>query len=331
MPDEIETAEQLIAYAVLSEIVIHELSATRTTTLDPHGIDLPPDELHAPDSAEDEAALGFFTRLDGTQLGVRSRVATSNAYGSFLVDGEALFDLPAPVSSRHPDIVHEFAEQVGAPVVFPYIRAAVSALASQLSVPATPLPILRAGDVTLTRDDEPAIEEEPSEFFLHGTVARTTEDGDEEQVAEFFVDQETGRLTRIGGEGQTPDADELLDLIAKLPTPEEMTAEWIVRNHGEEGIRQSLEALRQANGDAATDQMLAEVDEAVAHIEAEEAFNSLNIAIKSLDASIVTVRSADTDASAARSGEGADISAALLGAAEQVRDSWVRVQNALSD
>ncbi|WP_240630890.1 hypothetical protein [Mycolicibacterium sp. GF69] len=331
MPEEIETAEQLIALAVLGEIVIHEMSAVRMTRPDPAGINLPPEELHAPDSPDDDAALSFSTRLDGTQLAVRSRVETSNAYGSFMVDGEAVFDLPVPVSNRHSDIVFQFVEQVGAPVVFPYIRSAVAALAAQLSVPATPLPILRAGDVILTHDDEPAIEEEPSEFFMHGTLLGTTEDGVQEQIGEFFLDKETGMLTRIGGEGQTPDADELLDLIAGFPRPEEVTAEWIVRNHGEEGIRQSLESLRQANGDAATDQMLAEVDEAVAHIEAEVAFDSLHIAIKSLDASIATFRSTDTDASAARSVEGADIPTALLDAAKQVRDSWVRVQNALSD
>ena len=331
MPDEIETAEQLIALAVLGEIVIHEVSAVRMTRPDPAGINLPPDELHAPDSADDDATLCFATRLDGNQLGVRSRVETSNAYGTFVVDGEALFDLPAPVSAEHAGIVHEFTEQIGAPVVFPYIRTAVAALAAQLAVPASPLPVLRAGDVTLTHDDEPAIEDEPSEFFMHGTVTRATDDGGQEHVAEFFMDEQTGMLTRIGGEGQTPDADDFLNLIAELPPPEEVTAEWIVRNHGDEGIRQSLESLRQANGDAATDQMLAEVDEAVAHIEAEEAFDSLHIAIKSLDASIATVRSTDTDASTARSVESADIPAALLDAAKQVRDSWIRVQNALSD
>ena len=207
----------------------------------------------------------------------------------------------------------------------------MAALAAQLAVPASPLPVLRAGDVTLKRDDEPAIEDEPSEFFMHGTVTRTTDDGGQEHVAEFFMDEQTGMLTRIGGEGQTPDADDFLNLIAELPRPEEVTAEWIVRNHGDEGIRQSLESLRQANGDAETDQMLAEVDEAVAHIEAEGAFDSLHVAIKSLDAAIATVRSTDTDASAARNDEDADIPAALLHAAKQVRDSWIRVQNALSD
>ncbi|ORA56845.1 hypothetical protein BST22_01615 [Mycolicibacterium chubuense] len=253
---------------------------------------------------------------------------TSNAYGSFMVDGEAVFDLPVPVSKRHSDIVFQFVEQVGAPVVFPYIRSTVAALAAQLSVPASPLPILRAGDVILTHDDEPAIEDEPSEFFMHGTLLGTTGDGGQEQIGEFFLDKETGMLARIGGEGQTPDADELLDLIAGFPRPEEVTAEWIVRNHGDAGIRQSLEALRQANGDAVTDQMLAEVDEAVAHIEAEEAFASLQIAIANLDAVIASVRSNYTAAEAV---EGEADSSSLLDAAKHVRDSWVRVQNALSD
>lgn len=331
MPEEIETVEQLIALAVLGEIVIHEMSAVRMTRPDPAGINLPPEELHAPDSADDDAALSFSTRLDGTQLAVRSRVETSNAYGSFMVDGEAVFDLPVPVSNRHSDIVFQFVEQVGAPVVFPYIRSTVAALAAQLSVPALPLSILRAGDVTLTTDDEPVTEEVPSEFFVHGTVVRTTEEGGEEQVAEFFVDEETGRFTRIGGEGQTSDADQLLNLFAELPHPEEVTAEWIVRNHGEEGIRESLETLREANGNASTDQMLAEVDEAVAHIEAEEAFGSLHIAIENLDAAITSVRGSNTDAATAEYDGRAQFPTSLLDAAERVRDSWARVQNALAD
>lgn len=331
MPDEIETAEQLITLADLSDIVIHELSAIRVATSDRYEIDLPPDELHAPDSADDDAALSFSIRLDDNQLGVRSRVETSNAYGTFVVDGEALFDLPVPVSSRHPDIVHQFVEQVGARVVFPYIRAAVAALAAQLSVPASPLPILRAGDVTLTHDDEPVNEEVPSEFFMHGTVARATEDGGQEQVAEFFVDEETGSLTRIGGEGEVPEADEFLDFMAELPPPEEISAEWIVRNHGDAGIRQSLESLREANGDAATDQMLAEVDEAVAHIEAEEAFDALHIAIKKLDDVVASVRSTDTDAESVNDDAEAHVSTSLLDAAKHVCEGWLRVHNALSD
>ncbi|MGV0714656.1 hypothetical protein ABQE93_04535 [Mycolicibacterium sp. XJ662] len=331
MPDEIETAEQLIALAVLGDIVIHELSAIRTRTLDPYGIDLPPDELHAPESADDDATLSFATRLDGTQLGVRSRVETSNAYGTFVVDGEALFDLPVPVSAGHTGIVHEFTEQIGAPVVFPYIRTAVAALAAQLAVPASPLPVLRAGDVTLTHDAEIITEDEPSKFFMHGTVTRTTDDGGQEHVAEFFVDEQTGMLTRIGGEGQTPDADEFLNLIAELPPPEEVTAEWIVRNHGDAGIRQSLEALRHTNGDAATDQMLAEVDRAVAHIEAEEAFQSLQNAIENLHAVIASVESTDTAVEVVEDQAGAHVSASLLDAAKHVRDGWLRVHNALPD
>lgn len=331
MPDEIETTEQLIALADLAGIVIHEVTAVRTDASGTYSGDLPPEELHAPDSPDDEAALSFGTRLDDTQLGVRCRVEASNAYGSFVVDGEALFDLPAPLSSRQPDIVHEFAEQIGAPVVFPYIRAAVAALAAQLSVPATPLPILH--NLKLVSDDGAADEEEPSELFMHGTVTRTTEDGGQEHVAEFFLDEETGVLTRIGGEELGPDADEfeLLNFIAELPPPEEITAEWIVRNHGEAGIRQSVESFRQTNGDAVTDQMLAEIDEAVGHIEAEQALASLHVAIKNLDAVIASVRSTDTDVDAAEGDAGENVSTSLLDAAEHVRDGWLRLHSALPD
>ncbi len=327
MADEIETTEELIDLAVLRQVVIHELAANRGTPPGALGMDLQPEELHAPGSPDDDVAMSLSTRLEDCRLGVQCRIETCNSYGSFVVNGEAIFDLPAPVSSGNPDIIDEFTEQVGVTAVFPYLRAAVALLAAQMSVPASPLPLLRAGAMMLTRDDEPVVEDEPSEFFMRGTMTTTTDDGGQEEVAEFFVDPETGIISRFGGEGQTPELDELLNALAEAPPPDEMTWEWMIRRSGDSAVRQSIEALREANGDAATDLALAEIDEAVAHIEAEDAFLALNTAVENLDVVILAVRSTAIDR---ESIPDADVSMELLEAAERVRDGWERVTNANS-
>lgn len=327
MADEIETTEELIDLAVLRQVVIHELAANRGTPPDALGMDLQPEELHAPGSPDDDVVMSLSTRLEDCSLGVQCRIETCNSYGSFVVDGEAIFDLPAPISSRHPDIVDEFTEQVGVTAVFPYLRAAVASLAAQMSVPASPLPLLRAGAMMLTHDDEPVVEDEPSELFMRGTMTTTTDDGGQEEVAEFFLDPETGVISRFGGEGQTPELDELLNALAELPPPDEISCEWMVREHGEASTRQSIEALREAHGDAATDLALAEIDEVVAHIEAEDAFLALNTAVENLDVVIVAARNTAIDReSVADTG----VSTKLLEAAERVRDGWERVTHATS-
>ncbi|MBV5246751.1 hypothetical protein KUF57_24775 [Mycolicibacterium sp. PAM1] len=258
---------------------------------------------------------------------------TCNAYGDFVIDGEAIFDLPAPVSARHASIVDEFTEQVGVTALFPYLRAAVASLAAQLCVPASPLPLLRSGAVTLTHDEDTVVEDEISEHFMRGTTTITSDDGSQEDV-EFFLDRQTGAITRFGGEGQTPDLDELLNAWAELPPPDEISVEWIVRQHGEAGIREAMEALREAHGDAATEVALAEIDEAVAHIEAEDSFVALNAAVENLDLAIAAARNTDAapdGGTTLDSNTGSDVAAALLEAAEHVRDGWVRVRNAISD
>lgn len=330
MADEIETTEQLIDLAVLRQVVVHELVATRNTAPDPHGVDLPPEELRSPQSPDDDVAMSLRTRLEDHRLGVRCRVETCNAYGEFVVDAEAIFDLPATVSARQPNIVDEFTEQVGVAAVFPYLRAAVASLAAQLSVLSSPLPLLRSGAVTLTRDEETVVEDEISEHFMRGTTTITSDDGGQENV-EFFFDRQTGAITRFGGEGQTPDLDELLDAVAELPPPDELSVEWIVRRCGEAAIREAMETLREAHGDAATEVALAEIDEAVARIEAEDAFDSLNTAIDGLDIALEAERKARTECETLGEDRGTHVSTALLDAAEHARDAWERVRNAISN
>ncbi|MBU9763540.1 hypothetical protein FR943_06750 [Mycobacterium sp. TNTM28] len=324
MADEIETAAELIKVAELRQVVIHELIGNRNATADLRALDSRPEELHAPDTPDDEAAVNLCTRLEDEQLGVRCRIETCNAYGSFVVEGEAIFFLPTPVSRGKPEIVQEFTEQVGALAVYPYVRSAIASLAAQMSIPASPLPLLHAGDLTLTVEDEPIVEEKPSEFLMHGIATRTSDNG-EEEIAEFFVDEESGLVSRFGGEGQTPELDELLDALAALPPPQEVTVAWMVREYGESAVRQSVEALRSTDGDAATDAALAEIDDAVAQIAMEDAFKVLSQAVDLLGASIETSRNA-VNSDGDTGPDGSDDSTPLLVAAEHVRACWEQVQ-----
>ncbi|BBX27423.1 hypothetical protein [Mycolicibacterium alvei] len=83
--------------------------------------------------------------------------------------------------------------------------------------------------------------------------------------------------------------------------------------------------MRSADRDTATDAALTEIDEAVAHIAAEDAFTALNEAVDILSVSIETSRKTvdDTD-DTGRDGSEAPIT--LLEAAEYVRDSWEPVR-----
>lgn len=269
MADEIESVEQLIELAELYEVVFHELVANREETPDAESLGLPPEELHAPGSTDESAAVEFVTRGDGHRLGVRCRLHARNAYASFQVDAEAIFTLPVPVSDR-PEIIGQFIEQVGAPAVFPYIRAAVSALAAQLSVAASPLPLVRSGDVALGADVASGVEAVPDDLLLYGTVEVTNDDGSVKQIGEFFADAETGTLVRYLSEELAPDDHEVLDIIAEnAPAFAEQTWEWVVRTEGEEHARQLAEKIRDTEGDAAADQAIAEINDAVIDIAAK--------------------------------------------------------------
>jgi|GEM_PF-5496771 len=317
MPDHIETLTQLVEHAELREIVIHELMANRESPDQDHETGLPPEELHAPGSSDEIADMRFTTHLTDDELSVRCRMMACNAYGVFGVDGEVTFSLTAPVSPSATDIVQEFAERIGAFAAYPYLRAAIASLAAQLAVAATPLPLLRAGDISLTTDEE-VIDTDQGMHPIDFTVSTTADDGAE--PIEGFLDPATGTVVRIGGEEQTPELDQLLDSWATIPPAGELTWDWMVRQHGEDGVRGGVEELRSTNGDAATDAMLTQIDQAVARIAAE----ALNAAVQSLDSEVTSAASivngsdiADHDRPLDR-----DVLLTLLSAAERVIDRW---------
>lgn len=317
MADEIETLDELIERAELRDVVIHNVVASRETGPDPDALDLPPDELHAPESPDEPAALQLATRRHDHQLELDCQVETRNAFGRFRVKAEAFFSLPAPVSTRNDDIVRQFVEQVGAPALYPYIRATVASLAAQLSVPAAPLPLLRPGDVTLGIE-EPAAPQAPDGVAMQGTVEITGEDGTTKQILEFFYDADTGEIVRLGDDDVSPEVHALLDSWAEIGPLQEMTAEWLVRNHGEEYAREFAEQIRATEGEAAGEAAMAEIDEAVQTLAMEAAATNLGEALEALHTTIAATKERVDSPVSEKGIDEREALTALLTAAERV-------------
>lgn len=290
MADEIETLDELIERAELSEVAIHDVIASREAGPDTGAVDLPSEKLHAPESPYESAALEFGTRVWGDRLEVRCCIATRNAFASFKVNATAAFSLLAPISARNPDIVGRFVEQVGAPALFPYVRAAVAALAAQLSVAAEPLPVIRPGEVDVGVEDSLAAQQVPDGVAMQGKMEITNDDGSVTQILEFFHDAETGEMVRFGGDDVPADVHELLDAWAKIGPLQEVTWDWAVRAHGEQAAREAAEELRLTQGDEAADRAITEIEETVQAIAVETAANCLGEALEALNTTIAATK-----------------------------------------
>lgn len=222
MEDEIGSAAELFDVAELREVVMHHLGATREAGPDAEALGLPPEALYAPGSPEEPVAMELRTRVGGLELRVRIAVQTRNAYAAFWVDAEAVFGLPAPIVTGRQDIVQEFTAQVGGPSVFPYVRAAVASLAAQLSVPASPLPLLHVVDMELATADLSALPDTNEEDrYVHGTFSEQSviELDSEvtlsrvERSTAFIIDTQTQQLVQVGDD--TLDVGQV-DVIAEM-------------------------------------------------------------------------------------------------------------------
>lgn len=216
MEDEIASAAELFEAAELRDVVMHQLVANRETGPDADALGMPPEALHARGSPDESVAMELCTRVGGLELGVRVAVTTRNAYAAFHVDAEAVFALPAPIASGRQDIVQEFIEHVGGPAVFPYIRAAVASLAAQLSVPASPLPLLHSVDMELATDNldphpddddppPPDPDDDPNRY-VHGTytvrevigLPDVGEISRDLRSTNFMIDTQTQTIVQLG-------------------------------------------------------------------------------------------------------------------------------------
>ena len=221
MGDEIGSAAELFDVAELREVVMHHLGATCEAGPDAEALGLPPELLYAPGSPDEPMAMDLRSRVGGLELGVRIAVTTRNAYAAFWVDAEAVFTLPGPIAAGQDDIVQEFIEQVGGPALFPYIRATVASLAAQLSVPASPLPLLQSFEMELATDQHhsadtelapdqlpPHPESDDEDRYVNGQIAKQTAVKIDklgiltrtDEVCAFMIDTLTREVVQLGGE-----------------------------------------------------------------------------------------------------------------------------------
>jgi len=185
------------------------------------------------------------------------------------------------------------------------------------SVPAAPLPLLRPGDVALGIE-EPAAPQVPDGVAMQGTVEITGEDGTTKQVLEFFYDADTGEIVRLGDDDVSPEVHALLDSWAEIGPLQEMTAEWLVRNHGEEYAREVAEKIRATEGEAAGEAAMAEIDEAVQTLAMEAAATNLGEALEALHTTIAATKERVDSPVSEKGIDERDALTALLTAAERV-------------
>ncbi|ANA85502.1 hypothetical protein PBI_BLUEBERRY_40 [Gordonia phage Blueberry] len=97
--------------------------------------------------------IRVLTNQADSQLQLRFRLQLSGSGATYTADAAAVYVLKEPVAEVPDDVVREFAERVGIFAAFPYLRAAIGNLASQLGLERPVLPMLRQGMVRLSPDD----------------------------------------------------------------------------------------------------------------------------------------------------------------------------------
>ncbi|MFE3799661.1 hypothetical protein [Nocardia tengchongensis] len=101
---------------------------------------------------EKRFSLQVISRIELDEIEIRCQTAVEGGGAQYKIDVGAVFtvDPPGIVS---PEVVQEFAEKVGVMSVYPYARSAINNLGAQLNVERPTLPLLRAGNVRLNKED----------------------------------------------------------------------------------------------------------------------------------------------------------------------------------
>lgn len=101
--------------------------------------------------ASDEVSteLDFMERHSATQVECRFKMTVEVPEATYVADIGAIYELAEPIEPTQ-DLIAEFAERIGFMSVFPYLREAISGLATRLNLPAPVLGIVRPGDFRIT-------------------------------------------------------------------------------------------------------------------------------------------------------------------------------------
>lgn len=135
-----EALIELVEASTFATVDYYELSA-RTPTAIPPG--------KALDETEDEPRLGFGLKVaqdtEHATFVIRLRCDVVSAGGEVTVDAGAIYDLDSP-REVHEDLMVDFAEEVGAMALLPYIRERVHSLSMHLGFPVV-LPTIQRGQL----------------------------------------------------------------------------------------------------------------------------------------------------------------------------------------
>ncbi|MDZ7929042.1 MAG: hypothetical protein U5N21_02790 [Rhodococcus sp. (in: high G+C Gram-positive bacteria)] len=132
---------ELLAACELSDIVFYEVSALRMSETDSE-----PDKKPGFD-------MRIMTRIEPQRVEIRCRAQALGAGGQYVTDASSVFTMASPVEVDE-RVVREFAEKVGVMAVYPYIRESITQGGARLGLDRPILPLLRAGDVHLSADDD---------------------------------------------------------------------------------------------------------------------------------------------------------------------------------
>lgn len=132
---------ELVRIVEIVEVRTYVVSAVRNLS---ELADLPP---------EVTTDLDFMERHSETSLECRFRMTVEVPEATYTADIGAIYSLDEPSRPTN-ELIAEFAERIGFLSVFPYIREAISGMATRLNLPAPVLGIVRAGDFRITAPPE---------------------------------------------------------------------------------------------------------------------------------------------------------------------------------
>lgn len=134
----------LVDHAELTDVRFYEIAGSRSGT------------------SEDQFSLQVISRIEPAEIEIRCRTSVEGGGAQYKIDAGAVFAVD-PAGVVPPEIAHEFAERVGVMAVYPYMRSAIGDLGAQLGVDRPILPLLRAGQVHLNKEDPPSRPASPPE------------------------------------------------------------------------------------------------------------------------------------------------------------------------
>lgn len=128
-PSVARTVLDLLARTELTEVRTYLLRAGRGTHADP-----------------DDPEMLISARVEPEWIEVRCRLTVQSSDADLVVDRSAVFSHTEPLEVSS-ETTREFIEKVGVMTVYPYLREAVTRLASDLGVSAPVMGLLRAGSI----------------------------------------------------------------------------------------------------------------------------------------------------------------------------------------